>query len=87
MLCDPAIPFWVYIKGIEMRISKKYLHSHMYCSITIAKTKKRHKCPLTDEWIKEMWCIWNIIQPFREGHLAICDNRDEPEDIMLNKIN
>ena len=24
---------------------------------TIAKTWKQPKCPLTDEWIKKMWCI------------------------------
>ena len=25
---------------------------------TIAKTWKKHKCPLTDEWIKKMWYIY-----------------------------
>jgi len=25
---------------------------------TIAKTWKQRKCPLTDEWIKKMWCIY-----------------------------
>ena len=33
---------------------------------TIAKTWKQLKCPLTDEWIKEMWynsIQWNTIQP------------------------
>ena len=24
---------------------------------TIAKTQKQPKCPLTDGWIKKMWCI------------------------------
>ena len=24
---------------------------------TIAKTWKQPKCPLTDEWIKKMWCV------------------------------
>ena len=24
---------------------------------TIARTWKQPKCPLTDEWIKKMWCI------------------------------
>ena len=34
--------------------------------LTIAKTRKQLKCPLTEEWIKRMWCIhmqWNITQP------------------------
>ena len=31
---------------------------------TIAKTWKQPKCPLTNEWIKKMWCIqWNTTQP------------------------
>ena len=25
--------------------------------LTIAKTWKQHKCPSTDEWIKEMWNV------------------------------
>ena len=27
---------------------------------TIAKTWKEPKCPLTDEWIKKMWCIYTM---------------------------
>ena len=27
---------------------------------TIAKTWKKPKCPLTDEWIKKMWYIYTI---------------------------
>jgi len=27
---------------------------------TIPKTWKQPKCPLTDEWIKKMWCICTI---------------------------
>ena len=27
---------------------------------TIAKTCKRPKCPLTDEWIKKMWYIYTM---------------------------
>ena len=28
--------------------------------ITIAKTWKQPKCPLTDEWIKKMWYIYTM---------------------------
>ena len=28
--------------------------------LTIAKTWKQHKCPLTDEWIKKMWRIYTM---------------------------
>ena len=24
---------------------------------TIARTQKQPRCPLTDEWIRQMWCI------------------------------
>ena len=27
---------------------------------TIAKTWKQPKCPLTEEWIKNMWCIYTM---------------------------
>ena len=47
---------------------------------TIAKTWKQLKCPLTNERIKKMWCIYilycvvytteeNIIQPQKKCHL------------------
>ena len=28
--------------------------------LTIAKTWTQPKCPLTDEWIKKMWCIYTM---------------------------
>ena len=28
--------------------------------LTIAKTQKQPKCPLTDEWIKKMWYIYTM---------------------------
>ena len=31
---------------------------------TIAKTWKQPKCPSTDEWIKKMWYIYTVAQPF-----------------------
>ena len=27
---------------------------------TIAKTRKQPICPLTDEWIKKLWCIYTM---------------------------
>ena len=29
--------------------------------IMIAKTWKQPKCPQSDEWIKEMWCIYTTV--------------------------
>ena len=28
---------------------------------TIVKTQKKPKCPATEEWIKEKWCVYNGI--------------------------
>ena len=49
-----------------------YLYLHVYscpghrfiCTIfldstyTAARTRKQPKCPMTDEWVKKMWCIY-----------------------------
>ena len=34
-----------------------YVHSS---TLTIVKTWKQPKCPLTDEWIKKMWCMYTM---------------------------
>ena len=57
--------------------------------VTIAKTLKQPKCPLTDEWIKKMWSIYtmeyysarkkNEIMPF------VATWRD-PEMIILSEV-
>ena len=56
---------------------------------TIAKTQKQSQCQLTDEWIKEMWCVcvymgytqWNTTRPYkRMKYIAICSNIYGPRD-------
>ena len=37
---------------------------------TITKTWKQPKCPLTEEWIKTMWCIYTM-----EYYIAIKRNK------------
>jgi hypothetical protein len=53
---DPAIPFLgVYPK--EMRSAfRRYLHTHVYCSI-IHNSKDRES-GWVPVWIKELWCIY-----------------------------
>ena len=45
------------------KLCTPYIHTHIpQCLLqqyfTIARTWKQPKCPLTDEWIKKMWCIF-----------------------------
>ena len=41
--------------------------------LTIPKTRKQPKCPLTDEWINKMWCIYTM-----EYYSAIKKNKILP---------
>ena len=55
---------------------------------TIAKTWEKPECP--PQCVKKMQCVctqWNSISHQKEGHLAICDNMDEPwgHDAKWNK--
>ena len=53
----PDDPTYIH-KGIEIRISKRYLHPLFIAALfTIAKTWKQPKCALPDEWLKKMWYI------------------------------
>ena len=58
---DLAVP----LPGIylDKTIIQKYTCTLMFIAalFTIAKTWKQPKCPLTDEWIKKMWYIYNGI--------------------------
>ena len=58
LLYDPVIP----LLGIypEKIIIQKESYTTMFLAalFTIARTWKQPKCPLTDEWIKKMWCIY-----------------------------
>ena len=54
---DPAIPLLgIYL---EKTIIGKDIRTPIFIAalFTIAKTWKQPKCPLTNEWIKNMWCI------------------------------
>ena len=55
---DPAIPLLDIYPG--KTIIQKDTCTPMFIAtlVTIAKTGKQPKCPLTDEWIKKMWYIY-----------------------------
>ena len=57
---DPAIPLLgIYL---DKTIVWKDTCTAMFIAalFTVAKTWKQSKCPLTDEWIKKMWCIYTM---------------------------
>ena len=71
---DPAIP----LLGIypEKTIIQKDTSTLVFIAtlFTIARTWKQHKCPMTDEWIKNMWYIYTMeyywaIKGVKMGHL------------------
>ena len=46
---------------------------------TIPKAQKQPECPLTDEWINKMWCIYTMEYYSaikKEQNNAICNNTD-----------
>ena len=49
---------------------------------TTMKTWKHPKCPLTDEWIKKMWYIYNgiLLSHKKELNNSICSNMDVSRD-------
>ena len=65
-------------KRIETGISRRYLHSHSYGSISRkSQGVETTSCPLTYEWIKKMWHAYRtelLFIPKRRGYLAIRDN-------------
>jgi len=58
---DPAIPF------LDIYLEKTTIHldicTPMFTAapFAIAKTWKQPKCPLAEEWIKSIWCIYMYI--------------------------
>ena len=89
LLCDPTIPFL----GIypDKTFIEKDTRTCMFIAalFSIAKTWKQLKCPLTDEWIKKMWCIYTM-----EYYSAIKKNKIipfatswmDPETLILSEV-
>ena len=56
----PSNPTPRHVSG-KKHNSKRYMHPVFIATLlTIAKTWKQPKCPLTDEWIKKMWYIYTM---------------------------
>ena len=57
---DPAILCLGLTKGNEIRISKRYLHSQVYYSITHNSQGVETKCSSVDEGVKKMRYMYTI---------------------------
>ena len=77
---DPAIP----LPGVypEKTIFQKESYITMFIAalLTIARTWKQPKCPLTDEWIKKMWHIYTMeySSAIKKWNWVICSEVDGP---------
>ena len=51
---------------------------------TKAKTRKKPKCPLTDKWIKKMWCIYTMeyYSAIKNEITAFAATEKQPEIII-----
>ena len=54
---------WAYVRTKFFYFLEKDTCTPMFTAalVTIAKTWKQPKCPLTDEWIKKMWYIYTMV--------------------------
>ena len=60
---------------------KRHMYPIIHCSsITIARTWKQPRCPLTDEWIKKLWDIYTV-----EYYSAI--KRNAFESVLMRWVN
>ena len=57
---DPAVPLLTIYP--QKTIIQKESCTTMFIAalVTIARTWKQPKCPLTDEWVKQMWYIYTM---------------------------
>ena len=57
---DPAIPLLGIYPEKTFLEKDTCIHMFIVALLTIAKTWKQPKCPLTDDWIKMMWYIYKM---------------------------
>ena len=78
--CDPAIPFLGIYPSTTIIWKDTCTPMLTAALFAIAKTWKQHKRPLTEDWTKEMWCIYttdyySAIKK-KQWNSAICRNMD-----------
>ena len=86
---DPSIPLLgLYPKNPETLIQKK-LCTPMFIAaqFTIAECWKQPKCPLANEWIKNLWYIYTMEYIRRKELLPFMTAWLELESIMLSEVN
>ena len=86
--CDPAIPLLgIYV---EETITQKGTRTPVFIAALciIAKTWKQPKCPLTEEWIKKMWYIYNrvLLSHKKNEIMSLAATRMYLEMIILNEV-
>ena len=61
---DPAIPLLGIYPGETLAWKDARTPMFTVALFTTAKTRKQPKCPLTEEWIKKMWCTYTMLWGF-----------------------
>ena len=57
MICSPTP---VHIPGASYN-SKRYRHPNVHSSTVYGSKDKPPKYPLTDKWIKKIWCMYTVV--------------------------
>ena len=77
-------------KGDKMRMSRRYLQSHIHCCILHNnQDRKTAQCSWADKSIKKMWCKHTLQydSAFKnEGYLVICSSMNEAGGIGKSYI-
>ena len=70
MKYDPAIPL-LGIYPEEIKIEKDTCIPLFFATLfTIARTRKQHRCPSIDEWIKKLWYTVEYYSAIKGMHLS-----------------